>query len=623
VVQKLFSPLRNMTRGGIAGLLTVLTVAGVALFFAAARWVNTSPSQCATCHPQMTALWQRSQGHPAARVSCYQCHADHAAPPDSLNLGAVVRDQLVPEKYLSSDQRIEGRCELCHAHTRSSGTGLAFIEGKEALKAVANRLAGGALADHQVVLSTATPAESGTLSGRALLRDAVSHLRATEWRAALAAIGPDTLTEVREPLAFSGQSLRWARVSEAKVLQGTLARTRSRLTLFRGNLGTVHRGVQRLGELLAAGPGPGAEPASEAVAEARELLETMSRALKAAARARTILLRELGGLEEALFDPDVLAKALRNVPRALQSGEWDAVRQALEVAHTVVSDAGPGFDQAAVDVRAQAQAEQLARLLGEKLARLKDAFAAVLEDLPDTQQPVAAVPVELVGASVAMGAPEGAVAPPVRRDSPRQLVATAATSIRSLEVSLTVATNLGWSDFSLRESHLQLLATRFEALQKALQAGEDNAPEATRVRAGLEAALGALATAEAADGLHLVYQVAIPASDRPFQADLAQLVGQAMHALLALEGDLGQRRVIKLNHKVHFQLRTDPSSGRVVDLGCLDCHRNIAHDKAQIETFRPPMVSCFVGGCHRKDRNKDNCQRCHFQHLGELADSTP
>lgn len=622
MVQKLFSPLRNMTRGGIAGLLTVLTVAGVVLFFAAARWVNTSPSQCVTCHPQMTALWQRSQGHPAARVSCYQCHADHAAPPDSLNLGAVVRDQLVPEKYLSSDQRIEGRCELCHADTRSSGTGLAFIEGKEALKAVANRLAGGALADHQVVLRSATPAASGTVSGRAMLRDAVRHLRATEWRAALAAIGPDTLTEVREPLAFSGQSLRWARVSEAKVLQGALARTRSRLTLFRGNLGTVHRGLQRLGELLAPGPGPGAEPASEAVAEARELLETMSRALKAAARARTILLRELGGVEEALFDPDALAKALRNVPRALQNSEWDAVRQALEVAHAVVGDADPGFDQAAVDLRAQAQAEQLARLLGEKLARLKDAFAAVLEDLPDTQQPAAA-PVELVGASVIKGMPEGAVAPPGRRDSPRQLVAAAATSIRSLEVTLAVATNLGWSDFSLRESHLQLLATRFEALEKALQAGEDNAPEATQVRAGLETALGALATAEAVDGLQLVYRVATPASDSPFQADLAQLVGQAMNASLALEGDLGQRRVIKVNHKVHFQLRVDPSSGRVVDLGCLDCHRNIAHDKTQIETFRPPMVSCFVGGCHRKDRNKDNCQRCHFQHLGELADSTP
>ena len=60
----------------------------------------------------------------------------------------------------------------------------------------------------------------------------------------------------------------------------------------------------------------------------------------------------------------------------------------------------------------------------------------------------------------------------------------------------------------------------------------------------------------------------------------------------------------------------DPE-GKPLGLGCLDCHRNIAHDKAQVETNRPTMRGCFVGECHRKDRNKDNCRRCHYQQLTE------
>ena len=103
---------------------------------------------------------------------------------------------------------------------------------------------------------------------------------------------------------------------------------------------------------------------------------------------------------------------------------------------------------------------------------------------------------------------------------------------------------------------------------------------------------------------------------------LSALVTHAVDALLHLEREFGDGKVIKVNHKVHFQQRVD-ANGRAVDLGCLDCHRNIAHDKAQLETFRPRMASCFVGDCHRKDRNKDNCRRCHFQQLNELAAQKP
>lgn len=104
----------QMTRGGIAGLIAVLVLAGAVGFFLAARHLNTTPDQCATCHPVLTAMWERSQGHPADEVTCYECHAQHAELPDSPNLFGYVRDQIIPEKYLSADERVEARCQSCH-----------------------------------------------------------------------------------------------------------------------------------------------------------------------------------------------------------------------------------------------------------------------------------------------------------------------------------------------------------------------------------------------------------------------------------------------------------------------------------------------------------------------------
>ncbi len=104
----------QMTRGGIAGLIAVLVLAGVVGFFLTARYLNTTPAQCATCHPVLTAMWERSQGHPADRVTCYECHAQHAELPGSPNMFGFVRDQIIPEKYLSTDERVEARCQGCH-----------------------------------------------------------------------------------------------------------------------------------------------------------------------------------------------------------------------------------------------------------------------------------------------------------------------------------------------------------------------------------------------------------------------------------------------------------------------------------------------------------------------------
>lgn len=78
-----------------------------------------------------------------------------------------------------------------------------------------------------------------------------------------------------------------------------------------------------------------------------------------------------------------------------------------------------------------------------------------------------------------------------------------------------------------------------------------------------------------------------------------------------------KRKLIKINHKAHLE-KPIVQEGREIKLGCVDCHANIAHDKAEEETNRPPMLSCFVAQCHMKERNKDFCERCHYQKLEDL-----
>jgi len=110
----------EMSRGGIFGFFAVVLAAGVALFVLGARWVNTSPQQCATCHPELTAMWQRSQGHPEEKATCHDCHSEHAQAPVRPNLAAYARDELIPEKYLSTDARLQSRCEGCHKDMRQA-----------------------------------------------------------------------------------------------------------------------------------------------------------------------------------------------------------------------------------------------------------------------------------------------------------------------------------------------------------------------------------------------------------------------------------------------------------------------------------------------------------------------
>lgn len=107
--------LKKMTLTGYALIFAVLAGAGLVAFVLVAKTVNTHPSQCASCHPEMTALFKESKSHPAERVSCYECHAAHPELPEGFNILGYVRDLFIPEKYLSAKERLEGQCLTCHA----------------------------------------------------------------------------------------------------------------------------------------------------------------------------------------------------------------------------------------------------------------------------------------------------------------------------------------------------------------------------------------------------------------------------------------------------------------------------------------------------------------------------
>ncbi len=115
--------IKGLGKGAIGGLVAVVAIIGVATFFLVARQINTSPAQCATCHAELTKMWESSLVHPPEFASCFECHAGHpeveGGPADIL---ANIRDNLIPEKYLSSAERINGHCLGCHPTITSAKT---------------------------------------------------------------------------------------------------------------------------------------------------------------------------------------------------------------------------------------------------------------------------------------------------------------------------------------------------------------------------------------------------------------------------------------------------------------------------------------------------------------------
>lgn len=66
---------------------------------------------------------------------------------------------------------------------------------------------------------------------------------------------------------------------------------------------------------------------------------------------------------------------------------------------------------------------------------------------------------------------------------------------------------------------------------------------------------------------------------------------------------------IKINHKLHHE---------EAKLMCIDCHRNIAHEKFEEGTNRPKKLTC--GECHKEDLTggPEACMKCHTKNPGKI-----
>jgi hypothetical protein len=77
--------------------------------------------------------------------------------------------------------------------------------------------------------------------------------------------------------------------------------------------------------------------------------------------------------------------------------------------------------------------------------------------------------------------------------------------------------------------------------------------------------------------------------------------------ILKQEKDLVKLHYIKISHK-----RCMEKAG---NNNCLNCHRNIVHDRIAPVSNRPHKVTCY--SCHKKDIDvtppkDENCKKCHY-----------
>ncbi len=63
--------------------------------------------------------------------------------------------------------------------------------------------------------------------------------------------------------------------------------------------------------------------------------------------------------------------------------------------------------------------------------------------------------------------------------------------------------------------------------------------------------------------------------------------------------DLKTVRIVKISHKLHMDQK----------VLCIDCHRNIEHDKRPLRTNRPAMETCY--NCHKAHPRNQACDTCH------------
>lgn len=95
-------------------ILILLIGAGYVTAFLV-RYSATSERVCRQCHPELSELWRKSNGHPANQTSCYQCHSkEFTLSPEGGNILQHTRNQLAPPEYLADDEFTSQRCLDCH-----------------------------------------------------------------------------------------------------------------------------------------------------------------------------------------------------------------------------------------------------------------------------------------------------------------------------------------------------------------------------------------------------------------------------------------------------------------------------------------------------------------------------
>jgi len=98
---------------GLALVALIIAVASLSAYFI--RYTATSNRVCSKCHPELIELWKKSDGHPAQKTRCYQCHSRaFEIAPREWNILRHGRDQLAPPEYLADDKLTSQRCLDCH-----------------------------------------------------------------------------------------------------------------------------------------------------------------------------------------------------------------------------------------------------------------------------------------------------------------------------------------------------------------------------------------------------------------------------------------------------------------------------------------------------------------------------
>lgn len=98
---------------GLTALVFFSVGGGIAAFFI--HYSGTSEQVCRQCHPELSEMWNKSNGHPSNETSCYECHSQSLKIlPKGWNFIKHTRDQLVPPEYLADDELTSKRCLECH-----------------------------------------------------------------------------------------------------------------------------------------------------------------------------------------------------------------------------------------------------------------------------------------------------------------------------------------------------------------------------------------------------------------------------------------------------------------------------------------------------------------------------